>query len=71
MSPSEFNILPYETIVDYVNVKVVMYNPRISFETNATNSQFATLNQNIFTYIGIGLNLKIIDVTKAMLLYQK
>lgn len=58
MSPSEFtNILPKNSFVKLVRCKVVMRNPRTAFQTNASTSDLATLNQNKFIAKGIGLNL--------------
>lgn len=37
-------------------VKVIMFNVRVAFETNATTSGLATLNQNKFCAAAIGLN---------------
>lgn len=56
MSPSEFTLLPRNAKVSNLKMNVVMRNPRTAFETNATNTSLATLNQNKFAVKAIGLN---------------
>ncbi|XP_016664130.1 uncharacterized protein LOC107885146 [Acyrthosiphon pisum] len=58
MSPSEFkNIVSHIRGVKVLQVscKVVMRNPRTAFETNASTSNLATLNQNKFVQYAHGL----------------
>jgi len=58
MSPSEFNnIVSNIRGIKVLEVKcnVVMRNPRTAFETNASTSNLATLNQNKFIQHSIGL----------------
>lgn len=53
MSPSEFNNIVSNIRgikVKHVKCKVVMRNPRTAFETNASTSNLATLNQNKFIH---------------------
>uniref|UniRef100_A0A2S2Q167 Capsid protein VP1 n=1 Tax=Sipha flava TaxID=143950 RepID=A0A2S2Q167_9HEMI len=58
LSPSEFNSIVSNirgVRVKEVKVKVVMRNPRTAFETNASTSTLATLNQNKFIQYAQGL----------------
>jgi len=58
MSPSEFNNIVSNirgVKVLEVNSKVTMRNPRTAFETNASTSNLATLNQNKFIQYANGL----------------
>ncbi|CAI6369973.1 unnamed protein product [Macrosiphum euphorbiae] len=58
MSPSEFNNIVSNirgVRVLKVKCKVVMRNPRTAFETNASTSNLATLNQNKFIQHATGL----------------
>lgn len=56
MNPSEFNLLPLGAEVLEVKVSVVQRNPLLSFFTNASTTQLATLNQNKNGVYAIGLN---------------
>ncbi|MGL5689585.1 MAG: hypothetical protein ACRDD8_02090, partial [Bacteroidales bacterium] len=62
LNPSEFGLLPAGSRVKHVSCKVKAENVRIAFPTNATDSNLATLNQNKFLRVGIGLNQKIQSV---------
>lgn len=53
---SEYKMLPRGTYIKNLNVKIVMRNPRTAFETNASITTLATLNQNKFACIGTILN---------------
>lgn len=66
LSPSEFEALPKNCYVKHLNVKVVMRNPRTAFETNATTTSLATLNQNKFACFGTGLNIKTGGVSREL-----
>jgi len=57
MSPAEYARLTQMTGVfaTQCNMKVFQYNPRVAFQTADTTSTQATLNQNKFTRIAIGL----------------
>nr|QTZ83143.1 MAG: putative major structural protein [Phoenicurus auroreus ambidensovirus] len=66
LTPAEFDWLPRGCSVKMLKVNVVMRNPRTAFETNATNTTLATLNQNKFIGIGEGLNLKTRGIDRAM-----
>lgn len=66
LSPSEYKMLPSNCYVKNVRVKVVMRNPRTAFETNATDSALATLNQNKFGCFGVGLTAKTGGVNRTM-----
>lgn len=56
MNPAEFNLLPRGAEVLEVKVSVVQRNPLLSFFTNASTTQLATLNQNKNGVYAIGLN---------------
>ena len=56
LNPSEFNLLPIGAEVLEVKVSVVQRNPLLSFFTNASTTQLATLNQNKNGVYAIGLN---------------
>lgn len=56
LNPSEFNLLPLGAEVLEVKVSVVQRNPLLSFFTNASTTQLATLNQNKNGVYAIGLN---------------
>lgn len=56
LNPSEFALLPPGAEVLEVNVTVVQRNPLLSFFTNASSTQLATLNQNKNGVYAIGLN---------------
>lgn len=58
MSPQEFSILQEGDTVMSVKVVVIQRNVRVGFETNASTSQLATLNQNKNGLTAEGLNLK-------------
>lgn len=71
MSPSEFtNILPKNSFVKLVRCKVVMRNLRTAFQTNASTSDLATLNQNKFIAKGIGLNLTTRGIKSVVDVYE-
>ncbi|QOR29554.1 VP1 [Bat associated densovirus] len=59
LNPAEFNLLPLGSRVRAVRCSVRSENVRIAFPTNASESNLATLNQNKFLRVGIGLNQKI------------
>lgn len=59
LNPSEFSLLPPGARVKHVSCKVKAENVRIAFPTNASESNLATLNQNKFLRVGVGLNQKI------------
>ncbi|XP_050440077.1 uncharacterized protein LOC126845473 [Adelges cooleyi] len=52
--------------VDNVRVKIIMRNPRTAFETNATSTTLATLNQNKYLGVAKGLNLSTRGIDRAM-----
>lgn len=56
LNQSEFKMLPRGSYVKNLNVRIVMRNPRIAFETNASTTKLATLNQNKFACIAQSLN---------------
>ncbi len=56
MNQSEYNLLPTGAHVKSIKVTVVQRNPVLQFETNASSSQLATLNQNKNGVFCIGLN---------------
>lgn len=57
LNPSEYNLLPVGAHVKHVKVTVVQRNPVLQFETNASSTQLATLNQNKNAIYSIGLNM--------------
>lgn len=59
LNPSEFELLPPQSSVKNVRVRVYQRNVRVAFPTNSTNTALATLNQNKNIVYGIGLNKKI------------
>lgn len=56
LNHSEFKMLPRGTYVKNLTVRIVMRNPRTAFETNASTTTLATLNQNKFACIALSLN---------------
>lgn len=58
MSPCEFQMLPRGCYVKNVQVEVIMHNPRTAFETNASTSNLATLNQVKFIAHAVGTYIK-------------
>lgn len=56
MNPSEFNLLPNGAEILEVTCKIVQRNALLSFQTNASTSALATLNQNKNGVYCIGLN---------------
>lgn len=56
MNQSEFNLLRNGAYVKHIKVTVVQRNPVLQFETNASATQLATLNQNKNAIHAIGLN---------------
>lgn len=56
LNQSEYNLLPNGAHIKSVKVTVVQRNPVLQFETNASSSQLATLNQNKNGIYAIGLN---------------
>lgn len=67
MSPSEFKLLLPNTKVKHVRVQIVMRNPRTAFETAASTTTLATMNQNKFFAKGVGLNLKTRGVDRKLI----
>lgn len=57
LNQSEYNLLPPGAHVKHVKVTVVQRNPVLQFETNASATQLATLNQNKNAIYSIGLNM--------------
>lgn len=55
MNPSEYAILPSGSEVIECHVKVRQRNVRVAFQTNATTTEVATLNQNKNAVYGFGL----------------
>jgi hypothetical protein len=57
LSPSEYKLVSNTpgSLCKHVKVNVVMRNPRTAFETNATTSSLATLNQNKFAVVAHNL----------------
>lgn len=56
LNQSEFDLLPDGAEVVEIKVKVVQRNALLSFQTNASNTALATLNQNKNGVYAIGLN---------------
>lgn len=56
INQSEFNLLPIGSHIKQLKVTVVQRNPVLQFETNASATQLATLNQNKNAIYSIGLN---------------
>lgn len=56
MNQSEYSLLPVGSYVKNVKVTVVQRNPVLQFETNASATQLATLNQNKNAIYAIGIN---------------
>lgn len=56
MNQSEYNLLRHGAHVKHIKVTVVQRNPVLQFETNASATQLATLNQNKNAIYSIGLN---------------
>lgn len=56
MNQAEFNLLRSGAYVKHIKVTVVQRNPVLQFETNASATQLATLNQNKNAIHAIGLN---------------
>ena len=56
MNQAEFNLLRNGAYVKHIKVTVVQRNPVLQFETNASATQLATLNQNKNAIHAIGLN---------------
>jgi len=56
INQSEFKMLHRGTYVKNLSVRIVMRNPRTAFETNASTTTLATLNQNKFAFIASSLN---------------
>lgn len=56
MNPGEIASLPPGAYAKSCHVKVVQRNPRVAFETAATSTALATLNQNKFGIKAVGLN---------------
>lgn len=68
VSPSEWHWLSElrGARVTSVKCKVVMRNPRTAFETNASTTTLATLNQNKFIVTANALNLKTRGIDRAL-----
>ncbi|WVL03108.1 VP1 [Burswood densovirus] len=62
LNPSEYSLLPAGARVKHVSCRVKAENVRIAFPTNSTENNLATLNQNKFLRVGIGLNQKVQSV---------
>ncbi|CAI6372216.1 unnamed protein product [Macrosiphum euphorbiae] len=64
LSPSEYKLVSTTpgSLCKHVKVNVVMRNPRTAFETNATTSSLATLNQNKFAVVAHNLT----NITRGM-----
>lgn len=58
MNPGVYDSLPLGTYIKSVHCKVIQRNIRVAFETATSDTTLATLNQNKFTLIAIGLNNK-------------
>lgn len=56
LTPGEFALLPNGAYVEWVDVVVFQRNVLVQFETTASTSKVATLNQNKTTMYAIGLN---------------
>lgn len=56
MNQAEYNLLRNGAYVKHIKVTVVQRNPVLQFETNASATQLATLNQNKNAIHAIGLN---------------
>ncbi|KAF0706068.1 Uncharacterized protein FWK35_00034453, partial [Aphis craccivora] len=63
---SEYKMLPRGTYIKQLNVRIVMRNPRTEFETNASTTTLATLNQNKFACIASSLNKYTRGVNKTL-----
>lgn len=59
LNPSEFALLPNQSSVKHVKVKVYQRNVRVAFPTNSSLSNIATLNQNKDIVYSVGLNKKL------------
>lgn len=55
MNPSEYNLLPEGARVSSLHIKIRQRNVRVAFQTNASTSELATLNQNKNILYGFGL----------------
>lgn len=55
MNPSEYNLLPDGARVSSLHIKIRQRNVRVAFQTNASTSELATLNQNKNILYGYGL----------------
>ena len=58
INPGVYNSLPIGSYIKSVHCKIIQRNIRVAFETNQSDSTLATLNQNKFSLIGLGLNNK-------------
>jgi len=58
INPGVYDSLPNGTYVKSVHCKVIQRNVRVAFETAASDTSIATLNQNKFALMAIGLNNK-------------
>lgn len=58
VNPSEFALLPNQASVKHVKCTVYQRNVRTAFQTNATATALATLNQNKNIIYSVGLNKK-------------
>lgn len=68
LSPAEWNWVKEirGVKVDVVRCRIVMRNPRTAFETNASTTTLATLNQNKFLATAIGLTSKTRGLDRTM-----
>lgn len=57
MSPAEYNVLPDGAFCKHVSVMITQRNPLVSFDTNASTSTTATINQVKQCIKAYGLNL--------------
>lgn len=58
INPGVYESLPTGAYVKSVHCKVIQRNIRVAFETAASTTSLATLNQNKFTLVATGLNNK-------------
>ena len=63
LTPGELNSLPVGTQGLSARIKIVQRNTRVGFSTNASDSQFATFNQNKFGVSAVSLNTKVRGAT--------
>ncbi|KAE9530019.1 hypothetical protein AGLY_011481, partial [Aphis glycines] len=66
INQSEYKMLPRGTYIKNISCRIVMRNPRTAFETNASTTTLATLNQNKFACIAGSLNKYTRGVNKKL-----